>query len=49
VTPAPALPSVDVHDHVIAPDAVAYPPDPMSGHQSAWSKERASTHQDLKT
>ena len=41
MTPTPTLPIVDVHNHVIAPDAVAYPPDPMSGHQSAWSKERA--------
>ena len=36
----PALPIVDVHNHVITPDTAAYPRDPMGGHASEWSKER---------
>jgi L-fuconolactonase len=33
-------PIVDIHNHVIADDAVRYPLDPMGGKQSDWSKER---------
>ena len=36
----PTLPIVDVHNHVIAPDAAVYPHDPMGGHASTWSQER---------
>jgi predicted TIM-barrel fold metal-dependent hydrolase len=35
-----SLPIVDVHNHVISPDVVTYPHDPMAGHTSAWARER---------
>ena len=35
-----SLPIVDVHNHVIAPDVMTYPRNPMGGHPSEWSKER---------
>ena len=31
---------IDLHSHVIAPDASAYPLNPMGGKQSDWSRER---------
>jgi predicted TIM-barrel fold metal-dependent hydrolase len=36
----PALPIVDVHNHVIAADTARYPRAPVGGHPSAWSEER---------
>jgi predicted TIM-barrel fold metal-dependent hydrolase len=35
-----SLPVVDIHNHVIAPDATRYPLAPMGGKQSEWSLER---------
>ena len=32
--------TIDLHGHVIAPDADAYPLNPMGGKQSDWSRER---------
>ena len=31
---------IDIHAHVIAPDAKRYPLTPLGGHQSDWSRER---------
>ena len=31
---------IDVHAHVIASDSVRYPLNPLSGHQSEWSRDR---------
>jgi len=31
---------IDIHPHVIAPDPIRYPPAPLSGKQSAWSRTR---------
>jgi L-fuconolactonase len=31
---------IDIHPHVIAADAKRYPPSPLSGEQSGWSRER---------
>ena len=33
-------PVIDIHPHVIADDAKRYPPSPLSGEQSGWSRER---------
>jgi L-fuconolactonase len=35
-----ATPLIDIHPHVISDDAARFPLDPLSGTQSAWSKER---------
>ncbi|GAB3347798.1 amidohydrolase family protein [Amycolatopsis echigonensis] len=31
---------VDTHTHIISPDTAAYPPAPLGGHRSDWSRER---------
>ncbi|MFI6347117.1 amidohydrolase family protein [Streptomyces sp. NPDC050560] len=31
---------VDTHTHIISPDTDAYPPAPLGGHRSTWSRER---------
>src|SRR5258706_15991618 len=31
---------IDIHPHVIAPDPVRYPLDPLGGKQSDWSRTR---------
>jgi predicted TIM-barrel fold metal-dependent hydrolase len=33
-------PVIDIHPHVIAADTKRYPPSPLSGEQSGWSRER---------
>lgn len=35
-----AFAAVDIHPHIIAPDPVKYPTNPLFGVQSGWSKER---------
>jgi len=35
---------IDLHTHVIADDSVAYPPAPLTGKQSDWSRERPVTY-----
>jgi len=32
--------AIDIHTHVISPDAARYPRAPIGGHQSDWSRER---------
>ena len=34
------LPVIDIHPHVISTDVGRYPRAPLGGHQSAWSRER---------
>eukprot|EP01037_Dinobryon_pediforme_P010981 gene10981-11062_t len=34
---------VDIHTHVISPDTVGYPLNPLGGKQSGWSTERPTT------
>jgi L-fuconolactonase len=38
---------VDVHPHVISPDTVRFPPSPLFGIQSDWSKNRSARPEDL--
>lgn len=38
---------VDIHPHIISPDADRYPPAPLGGKQSDWSKERPASFEDL--
>lgn len=38
---------VDVHPHVISPDADRYPPSPLFGVRSDWSKNRTARIEDL--
>jgi predicted TIM-barrel fold metal-dependent hydrolase len=38
---------VDTHAHVISPDAERYPPSPLFGVRSDWSKNRAARVEDL--
>ena len=38
-------PVIDIHPHVIADDAKRYPPSPLSGEQSGWSRERPTSFQ----
>jgi L-fuconolactonase len=38
---------IDSHTHVISADADRYPPAPLGGHQSDWSKARPVTHDAL--
>ena len=38
---------VDIHPHIIASDAERYPPGPLCGKQSEWSKERPQTFEQL--
>lgn len=42
-----AFPVVDIHPHVISPDTARYPRDPLGGHQSAWSRDRPTTYEQL--
>src|SRR6266850_5662585 len=34
------VPIIDVHPHIIAVDTHRYPRAPLGGHQSAWSRQR---------
>jgi L-fuconolactonase len=36
-------PVIDIHPHVIADDEKRYPPSPLSGEQSGWSRERPAS------
>ncbi len=38
---------IDIHPHIISPDTVRYPPAPLRGQQSDWSKERPQTFAQL--
>jgi L-fuconolactonase len=38
---------VDIHPHIISPDTQKYPPSPLFGIQSDWSKERPASAADL--
>jgi predicted TIM-barrel fold metal-dependent hydrolase len=38
---------VDIHPHIIAPDTDRYPPAPLGGKQSDWSKKRPASFEDL--
>ncbi len=38
---------IDSHTHVISPDAERYPPAPLGGHQSDWSRARPVNHHGL--
>ncbi len=38
---------IDIHPHVIAPDTVRYPLNPLGGHQSDWSRERPVPTRDM--
>jgi predicted TIM-barrel fold metal-dependent hydrolase len=38
---------IDIHPHIIAKDAGRYPPQPIRGLQSEWSKERPQTFEEL--
>ena len=38
---------IDSHTHVISADAERYPPTPLGGHQSDWSKARPVAHDGL--
>jgi L-fuconolactonase len=38
---------IDIHPHVVSPDAKRYPLAPLGGKQSAWSRERPTTYQAL--
>ena len=38
---------VDIHPHIVSPDAKKYPLDPLGGTQSTWSAERPTTYDDL--
>ena len=40
-------PIIDIHPHIVSPDAKAYPLDPLGGTQSTWSTERPTTYDDL--
>ena len=42
-----AGPIVDIHPHIVATDTKRYPPTPLFGVQSDWSKERPANPQDL--
>lgn len=42
-----ALPIIDIHPHVIAGDTHRYPRAPIGGHQSAWSRERPVSAEQL--
>jgi L-fuconolactonase len=35
--------TIDIHPHIIADDAKRYPPAPLGGHQSDWSRTRPVT------
>ena len=37
----------DIHPHVISDDTGRYPPNPVRGKQSEWSKERPLTFEEL--
>jgi L-fuconolactonase len=36
-------PAIDIHAHVIAADTKRYPPSPLSGEQSGWSRQRPAS------
>lgn len=38
---------VDIHPHIVATDTAKYPPTPLFGIQSDWSKERPANPEDL--
>ncbi|CAN0216864.1 unnamed protein product, partial [Phaeothamnion confervicola] len=38
---------VDIHPHIVATDKIKYPPTPLFGIQSDWSKERPANPEDL--
>src|SRR5215470_8029634 len=40
-------PVVDIHPHIVSTDTERYPPTPLFGIQSDWSKERPSNVEDL--
>ncbi len=42
-----AGPIVDIHPHIISTDTKKYPPTPLFGIQSDWSKERPASDEDL--
>lgn len=42
-----ANPIIDIHPHIISMDTKKYPPSPLFGIQSDWSKERPASHDDL--
>jgi L-fuconolactonase len=42
-----ARPIIDIHPHIISPDTSRYPPSPLFGIQSDWSKERPATDEQL--
>src|SRR5258706_5019600 len=41
------LEAVDIHPHIIATDMGRYPPAPLRGQQSDWSKQRPQTFEQL--
>jgi predicted TIM-barrel fold metal-dependent hydrolase len=41
------MPVIDIHPHLVSPDARRYPLAPLGGKQSAWSRERPTTYQAL--
>lgn len=42
-----APPIVDIHPHIISTDTTKYPPQPLFGIQSDWSKERPASDEQL--
>lgn len=40
-------PVIDIHPHIIAPDPVRYPEDPIGGTRSTWSTERPASFEQL--
>ncbi len=38
---------IDTHPHITSPDVERYPPDPLGGKRSDWSKERSATIESL--
>ena len=45
--PAARSPIVDIHPHIISTDTKRYPPTPLFGVQSDWSKERPASDEQL--
>src|SRR6478752_6240835 len=39
--------TIDIHPHIISPDAIRYPLAPLGGHQSDWSRTRPVTLEQL--
>jgi len=38
---------IDIHPHIVSPDTIRYPLNPLGGKQSTWSTERPTTYDDL--